>query len=104
MRVLLLVGSLAVARMALSSSAAFADPEQYTVAPTTSSADDSNMIICHENQAVTGSRLGENRECHTKAQWDKRRADIQRTIVNAQQIGLSGNPNERNPSGNPHVH
>ena len=51
-----------------------------------------NMIICHENQAATGSRLGASRECHTKKEWDDRRAANQRTIDNAQQIGLTGNP------------
>lgn len=53
---------------------------------------DADMMICHEQQAATGSRLGESRECHTKREWDKRRADIQRTIENAQQIGELFNP------------
>jgi hypothetical protein len=53
---------------------------------------DADMMICREMQAATGSRLGESRECHTKREWDKRRADIQRTIENAQQIGELFNP------------
>ena len=59
------------------------------VSDTDSNAD---MMICREMQAVTGSRLGEFRECHTKREWDKRRADIERTIENAQQIGELFNP------------
>ena len=51
-----------------------------------------NMVICRENQAATGSRLGASRECHTKKEWDERRSGNQRTIENAQQIGLTGNP------------
>jgi hypothetical protein len=65
------------------------------VAPTAVVSDvdaDADMMICHEVQAATGSRLGESRECHTKREWDKRRADIQRTIENAQQIGELFNP------------
>ena len=61
-------------------------------AATSQSDANANMIICRERQAATGSRLGASRECHTKKEWDDRRAANQRTIDNAQQIGLTGNP------------
>jgi len=69
-------------------------PIAQPISPTVVSGADrtANMINCRENQAATGSRLGTSRECHTKKEWDDRRADNQRTIENAQQIGLTGNP------------
>ena len=48
-----------------------------------------DMIICHETQAATGSRLGESRECHAKREWDKRRKENQLNVSKQQRDALS---------------
>jgi len=90
-----ILSSLAMADPASETSsqpAAAAPTASTSQAATTASQSDANMVICRERQAATGSRLGASRECHTKHEWDERRADNERMVTQQQQTGLTGNP------------
>ena len=91
-----LFGSVAMADPASDPSAQPASPAvaapSAPASATPASDSDANMVICRERQGATGSRLGAARECHTKHEWVKSRAQNQRMINEQQRNGLTGNP------------
>jgi hypothetical protein len=65
--------------MLLLTAPSFAE-EQQTPKP-----NDPNEMICKNMQTVAGSRLGMRKECHTRREWDERRADDRQMTERAQQ-------------------
>ena len=49
-----------------------------------------NEIICKTQPPVTGTRLGNRRECMTRAQWDRRREETQQAVGHMQTMGKMG--------------
>jgi len=71
--------------------AALAQPAGTSSAATTT-ASDPDRIICHDNPAPTGTRLGGSRECHTARQWDAMRQQDQQTLNSMQLKGMDTRP------------
>ena len=48
---------------------------------------DPDKIVCRAGAPVTGTRLGPKRECATQREWDERRDQAQKDLMNSQSHG-----------------
>jgi hypothetical protein len=58
--------------------------------PTTVKPDDSKIVVCHVSLPPTGSHMGGDRVCKTKAEWDRENRDSQDYLRRADQVQLNG--------------